>query len=70
MQNKDDERVRLDECRFLNIKQFAEYTGLGKNNARILAKKSGSMFKVKSKCLVDRQKFDALSAEEVENLMR
>lgn len=70
MQNRDDEDVRLDECRFLGIKQFAKYTGLGKNYARILAEKSGSMFRVKSKCLVDRQKFDTLSAEEVENIMK
>lgn len=70
MINKGDTEIRLDECRFLGINDFAQYTGLGKNNARILAEKSGAMIRIKSRCLVDRQMFDTIPSWEVENLMK
>lgn len=60
---------RLDEKRFLSIEEFAMYTSLGKNNARILAERCRVELRIKSRVLVDRYKFDRIETEEIEQIM-
>jgi hypothetical protein len=62
--NSNKEYIRLDEKRFLTLDEFCQYTSIGKNNARILAKRSNVQVFVTNKILIDRVKFDRLCDED------
>lgn len=50
--------IPLNEKRFLDMKDFQDYTSIGRNNAMKLAHSTGCIVKVGRKLLVDRVKFD------------
>jgi len=53
-----EENTPFKERRLLSMKDFCNYTSLGKDNAAELARVSGAVFHVGRRILVDREKFD------------
>lgn len=50
--------IPLNERRLLSMKEFSNYTSLGKDSAAELARVSGAVFYMGRRILVDRVKFD------------
>lgn len=48
----------LSDKRLLSIEEFRAYAGLGENVARNVAERTGAVFRVGRRVLVDRVKFD------------
>ncbi len=61
-----DVMVTLSDKRLLNMDEFRIYAGLGSNVARNVAEKTGALFKVGRRVLVDRVKFDKYCDENSE----
>ncbi len=61
-----DVTVTLSDKRLLNMDEFRIYAGLGSNVARNVAEKTGALFKVGRRVLVDRVKFDKYCDENSE----
>lgn len=55
---KTEEKIPLTEKRLLNIGEFCQYTGLGRNRARLLVDESGCLLHIGRRLLIDRPKFD------------
>lgn len=65
MQNENlKENIRLDEKRLLTLDEFCQYTSIGKNNARKLARRCNIEVFITNKILIDRVKFDRLCDED------
>ena len=58
--------VALSDKRLLNMGEFQIYTNLGENVARNVAEATGALFRVGSRVLVDREKFDKFCDENTE----
>lgn len=56
----------LSDKRLLSIDEFKVYTSLGTSAARNVAELTGALFKVGSRVLVDRAKFDRFCDENTE----
>ncbi len=61
-----DVMVTLSDKRLLNMDEFRIYAGLGSNVARNVAEKTGALFKVGRRVLVDKVKFDKYCDENSE----
>ncbi len=61
-----DVTVTLSDKRLLNMDEFRIYAGLGSNVARNVAEKTGALFKVGRRVLVDKVKFDKYCDENSE----
>ncbi|RKJ70261.1 hypothetical protein D7Y41_36210 [Anaerotruncus sp. 1XD22-93] len=56
----------LSDKRLLSIEEFRAYAGLGENVARNVAERTGAVFRVGRRVLVDRVKFDKYCDENSE----
>jgi len=55
---KADTIVTLSDKRLLDMDEFSIYASIGICTARELAKTTGALLRIGSRCLVDRVKFD------------